>query len=663
MSEALAVHESDVATGAGTIRSALRHLDPEAIDEAAQRETRNREVHLPPVSVYRWWARRTHAVNDAILEAFGRDRPGRLTVADPFAGGGVIPLAALLRGHQVYAQDLNPWAAQGLAVMLGLPAADEIEAAGERLRDQAAATLRRAYRTRFPDDVQADVSHTFRVAVTACSTCEHRHRLFPHALVSLKRRRERKRPEAFLACPAGHLFEGREGKQRHECPDCARSVDPGADYTRQRLVTCPECGDTERLEARAESGAWAWEVVLVERAGGRRRELGLPTAAEIEQAEGSQWQPRRSLGAIPDGQETRVLTRHGFAGWGDIYPRRQRVVMETLLDLAAEATDETRVRRALELAVVGTAEMAGLLSRWDRYYLKSYEAMAGHRFNFSTFVAEPNVWGTQASGRGTVHRRLRSFAKAARWMEQRGHAKPAVEGPFATGTDPQPLPDVLDVRVVEGDSASMLIPDGSVDVALTDPPYHDDVQYGELSLPLREWARLSTTHLTGEASVNPGRFEEQPGGDYQQLLAAIFAEVKRTLRPDGHLVFSYANRSPAAWTALFGALKQARFRAAGYAIVHSENETDYAKRGVRACRLDFVMDLVPIGERDVEPWAPSAAGSSDEVMFLRELGRTFLALERLGEGWEDDLADRLKATEFLAALEPEDPDASEGTPG
>jgi len=29
-------------------------------------------------------------------------------VSDPFAGGGVIPLAAALRGHRVYAQDLNP---------------------------------------------------------------------------------------------------------------------------------------------------------------------------------------------------------------------------------------------------------------------------------------------------------------------------------------------------------------------------------------------------------------------------------------------------------------------------------------------------------------------------------------------------------------------------
>jgi putative DNA methylase len=72
----------------------------------------------------------------------------------------------------------------------------------------------------------------------------------------------------------------------------------------------------------------------------------------------------------------------------------------------------------------------------------------------------------------------------------------------------------------------MVLANNSVDVALTDPPYHDDVQYGELSLPLRAWAQLSTAHRAGEASVNPSRGEEEGEDDYQALLAAIFTEVR-----------------------------------------------------------------------------------------------------------------------------------------
>ena len=85
-----------------------------------------------PVSTYRWWARRTEAVNGSIIDAVSADKPGRMVVSDPFAGGGVIPLAAVMRGHSVYAQDLNPWAAAGLASMLALPTPRRSEMESQR---------------------------------------------------------------------------------------------------------------------------------------------------------------------------------------------------------------------------------------------------------------------------------------------------------------------------------------------------------------------------------------------------------------------------------------------------------------------------------------------------------------------------------------------------
>ena len=56
------------------IASPLRHLDADAVSRAARAETRNREVYLPPVSVFRWWARRTEAVNGAVIDAVTAER-------------------------------------------------------------------------------------------------------------------------------------------------------------------------------------------------------------------------------------------------------------------------------------------------------------------------------------------------------------------------------------------------------------------------------------------------------------------------------------------------------------------------------------------------------------------------------------------------------------
>ena len=194
------------------MRSPLRHLDAEAVSALVRREVRNREVHLPPVSTYRWWARRTEAVNGSIIDAVSADRPGRMVVSDPFAGGGVIPLAAVMRGHSVYAQDLNPWAATGLASMLALPNPEALRDGIAALTQRVLASAQAAYGTVLTDGTPGLVTHTFRVAVAPCTHCGTRQRIFPHALVSLTSRVERNLPEAFLACPNGHLFKGRRDR-------------------------------------------------------------------------------------------------------------------------------------------------------------------------------------------------------------------------------------------------------------------------------------------------------------------------------------------------------------------------------------------------------------------------------------------------------------------
>jgi putative DNA methylase len=644
------IAERDVTAGPCStpeaMRSPLRHLPTDAVSAAARAETRNREIHLPPVTAYRWWARRTESINGAILDALALDRSGRLLVVDPFAGGGVIPLASVIRGCRTYAQDLNPWAVSGLVGMLNLPAASDLEPAGLRLAELAKPLLAKAYGTKFSDGEPAFISHTFRVATAKCPNCRTRQRLFPHALVSLITRRESGESGAFLACPLGHLFVGVEtGVQT--CPECERPTDPTAGYTAQRLVSCLNCGAKNKLETLATKGNWEWTPVLVERVKGRSRELAVPTIAEKRQAKDSRWPTEIELGEIPAGQETHVLLRHGFKTWNDIYPARQRHLIEELLKLADEASDSAATVLGLRLAIIGSVEMAGNLSRWDRYYLKSYESMAGHRFNFTTFAAEPNVWGNQGAGRGSVLRRLASFAKGSQWLRDHGASTLGVEGPMAAADGRTAMPATVDVRVVEGSSERMLLLDGVADICLTDPPYHDDVQYDELSLPFRAWAKQSIDRLQGEAVANARTGQNTVADDYQGLLTRIFAEAHRTLKRDGHLIFSYANREPKAWTAVLGALNTAGFKAIGFAILHSENETDVVKRSVRACTLDLLMDLVPAECPNVERWTPSGFPASDEGDFLAVVGEAFMKVGELQDGALASLEKRIGACRFL----------------
>jgi hypothetical protein len=176
------------------------------------------------------------------------------------------------------------------------------------------------------------------------------------------------------------------------------------------------------------------------------------------------------------------------------------------------------------------------------WYLKSYEAMAGHRFNFTTLPAEPNVWGALGSGRGTVSRRLSLFAKASSWLQERIENPLAVVGPEPNTPRRRALRPGTQAYVVEGSSEKLSLPSASADLVLTDPPYHDDVQYDELSMPFRAWSQLSTRKLTNEAVVNATNGFATHSNGYSALLSRIFRECQRVLKPTGRLILSYANR-------------------------------------------------------------------------------------------------------------------------
>ena len=632
-------------------RSVLRHLDVASVNAAARLESRARQSYLPPITTYRWWARRTQAVTGALIDAANVDRPGRLLMADPFAGGGVIALSALLRGHRVYAQDINGWAAQNLVTMLTLPPADRLVRAADRLHEAVSGLLQRAYSTTFRDGTPATIAHTLRVAVVDCPGCGVEIRLCPTGLVSLTERVDVGGHTGWVSCHAGHIQRG-PGDRRTRCRTCNRFVDPAARYTLQRRFRCYACGHQTKIHTAV---PLRWVTVLVERTAPGRREIDMPTAAEVAAADDESWPAQPPLPAITEGVETNVLIRHGITRWDHAFPRRQQAVLHALLAaIDSSAQGDDRAAAALRAAVTGSVEMAGHLSRWDARYLKPYEAVANHRYNFTTLSAEPNVWGAPQSGRGTVNRRLEHLGKAGNWYGERLGRSIVVCGPIGADSRRTPVGRSVDVRVVVGSSVRLVVPEASIDLVCTDPPYHDDVMYGELSELFRAWAGMGTARLDGEAVVS-GDATDNAG--YEATLTAAFTEMRRALKPGGHLMLSYANRDPDAWVALFAALQAAGFRTLGYEVVQSENDADHAKAGRRACNLDVVLDLIQNHTRAIELHRPAMDGTSTEASFCHDIGRFALQVGALPTGWEAELRDALSAHPFIRSA----PTPTQGT--
>ena len=161
--------------------------------------------------------------------------------------------------------------------------------------------------------------------------------------------------------------------------------------------------------------------------------------------------------------------------------------------------------------------------------------------------------------------------------------------------------------------------ENSFDLVITDPPYADDVQYGELSELFYVWMYRALkdyyTELTpkvaieDDISVSPGRFgNKQLANDfYEKAMKVAFNQISKSLKNDGLLVLFFAHSSTEAWNLLLKALRDARLRVISSYAVHTENPANVIARGktsfmssiVVACRkieedkMTYFEDILP----------------------------------------------------------------------
>jgi putative DNA methylase len=575
----------------------LERIAWEDLDSTVPRQQRNREHYAPGISLFRWWARRPHALIGEILDAASGDS---MRVSDPFSGGGTVAMEAARRGLDVYAQDLHPWAATGVASALRQVDASELSEAGEAWLHGLLAERISLYGGRCPvHKADSEVITAFWVRRAPCPDCGTDVYLYPYPLISLASRGSGETQGYFGCASCGSVTRSRLTTRDRRCSSCHRALGtPDRALHPGGVTKCPQQGCDASFPGLRVGGVW--RPVLVQRVCGSSTHLDRPTDEEVAAAIASFDEvPGPLREEIPLGLETKRLHRAGLTRWVDLYPRRQVRSMITAARVLRELDLEHPVRARLLLALCGASEMAGYLSRWDRYYPKAFEATANHRFNLTGLAAETNLLADR--GRGTFAHRVAQSVRAAEWASE---FKTRSVMTMSSRRRSRLTPEELDgATVVCGSSRRQLLPDASVDLILTDPPYFDDVQYAELGSMFLVWARA--VGLVGNSIKVDFRSEavlnEMRGSDverYCDRLAAVLREARRTLRPRGRMVLTYHNTDGRAWWALSRALGRAGFWVAALAVVHTENETDHSKRNRRAFSRDLVLEchLVHRGE-------------------------------------------------------------------
>lgn len=121
--------------------------------------------------------------------------------------------------------------------------------------------------------------------------------------------------------------------------------------------------------------------------------------------------------------------------------------------------------------------------------------------------------------------------------------------------------------ILNQSSSSLPIPDKSVDVIITDPPYGSNVQYAELSLIwnvwLEDYKKLDDHLFREEEAVMNRRLPKNKGAKddnfYEEMLFKVFKESHRVLKDDSYLVFTFNNKDINVWIAMLKSVARAGF--------------------------------------------------------------------------------------------------------
>ena len=537
-------------------------------------------------------------LEDLLAHTWGR---GRLSVLDPFAGGGSIPFEAVRYGFDTSANELNPVAGAILRGTLQYPfafgasLAADIRRWGKRLTSQLGDALAPCY----PKEPAGSVHAYIWARTVACPYTGKPVPLAPNWWLS------RSGTSGKAIMPA---FEDDSSRARFRVVEVEDGIGPdGFDPThgtvRRGRGRSPWANDQaiegDHIKAEAQAGRMGSQLycVAVKKPRGgfdyrppNEEDMESVAKAEAELArkrplwEARGWIPSET---IPSGLKSDEPRRYGMYAWSDMFSPRQLLALcsyvEALHEIVPEIEKELPKDRAkavvtyLGMVLSKAVNYNAYLASWDPTRTKIRGVFDRHDFSFKwtygEFDASRNLFPWGLNQVCDAYKGLARLAEPAHRV-------------FKQAETPVP------VRVTRASASDLShVPDGSIDVVLTDPPYYDNVMYGELSDFFYVWLKrtLGSAHpdlfaddlanKDDEAVANPARFasmghkkKQLAAADYERKMAAAFREARRVLTADGVLTVMFTHKRVEAWDTLAMSLLEAGFAIHSSWPVHTESE-------------------------------------------------------------------------------------------
>lgn len=634
--------------------SALEKDFPSAeVSCIAENESWRKEVHRPATATHKWWAKRLGSVFRAILAAAVTDSKqaaldaysgpvnlNGLTVLDPFAGSGTTLVEATKLGARSLAFDINPVAT--LVERQAISHWDPTELKRGFLEVEAACKeeIDRLHRTESGETVL----YYFWVAVADCPTCGESTRLFS-SQVFAQHAYPRKHPAAHAVCPV--CLDVVSTRFDVDATTCANGHAFARDGAVERgTMRCPAGhghpiidalgGEAPRHQLYAKlvlgrNGIKHYEPIF-----DFDRELYAEAGHLLAEHEANLLIPQ---GNLELGENTRQAMRWGYGEWRQFFNDRQLYSLGRIGAAVRDLSCGPPEREALVALFSGTLEFNNLFCSFKG------EGTGAVRHMFSHHVLKPertpleaHPWGTSASS-GSFSTLFERRLLRAHEYKARPRDQVLIDGELkrAAGLS-LPLPRKIaeswqqfsaepgSAYVRTFDASATDLPECSIDLIITDPPYMDNVHYSELADFFHVWLRELQPHgsypIEEPSTRANGEVQDPSPEGFGHAIGAVWGECHRVLKDEGLLAFTFHQARIGGWQALVSALADAGFRVTAIQPVKGEMSTSSTKHGREPSNLDSIVVCRKAAEVSVPgtPAVDAATEAEHKLTVLREAG-------------------------------------------
>ena len=562
----------------------------EFISRLAEQESWRKEIHRPIYHVHKWWAKRLGSVfrgillgstlpesGDLPMEFYTIQQISGLSVLDPFMGSGTTIGEAHKLGLTALGRDINPVAVQAVRTALGTLNRASLNDAFEQLTEGVGKELRVLYRSKDSAGRACDVLYFFWVMQTPCLGCRTPVDLFSSWVIGRNAYPNRK-PAVQILCPScGNVFAGLNTDASARCPSCKHQFNPDEGNAKGAKATCQACAKTfsilESISTLAGRPDFRLYAKLVLTKDGDKEYLPATPADHSAYRKCAQFVEETDLPtlSLKHGHNTKQAISYNFRVWRDFFNDRQLLALSMLRQAILKIEDE-HARAALLTLFSGVLEFNNLFASYKG------EGTGAVRHMFSHHILKPervpieaNVWGTPKSSGAFSNlfrsRLLRAIDYRLAPTEVNGGSPKVSSQPFSGQIHEWPAENPLSQRRIYlsyGDSAHTGLPEGSVDLVVTDPPFFNNVHYSELADFFYAWQQLSNGK-TAVTTRSPGEVQDADPACFADKLTSVFIECRRVLKDKGLLAFSYHHSRDEGWESVAKAILDA-----GFIVVNSQ---------------------------------------------------------------------------------------------